>query len=185
MILKTRIYLTAIVTILIWLLLAWDHYHGGVPSHHLLADKDLPAVSNWWGGLLLPVLTWFLLYRIDERISGKKNLYPHISTSNSAIFGFISALLFGVVLSVFFSMGNQNVPGYMLLALFPAAIIFPISKSEYLLGFVLGMTFTFGPVLPILIGAILIILAATLYFTIRPGIIFITSKFLQSKSNNK
>ena len=65
---KTSLYFTGIVTIAIWSLLAWNHYHGGVPSHHILHREDLPAISNWWGGLLLPLLTWFLLYRIQKRL---------------------------------------------------------------------------------------------------------------------
>ncbi len=43
---KLRLYATGFITIAIWTLLAWDHYHGGVPAHHILAKKDLPAISN-------------------------------------------------------------------------------------------------------------------------------------------
>ena len=46
---KKRIYCTILVTVFIWTLLLWDYFHGGVPSHHLLQNKDLPAFSNWWG----------------------------------------------------------------------------------------------------------------------------------------
>lgn len=66
---KTQLYFTAIITIAIWSLLIWEHYHGGVPSHHILAREDLPEFSNWWGGLLLPLLSFFLLYRIKKRLT--------------------------------------------------------------------------------------------------------------------
>ena len=73
---KTRLYSTVLVTVAIWALLAWDHFHGGVPSHHILAREDLPEISNWWGGVLLPLLTWFLLYRVEKRLvrNGVENL---------------------------------------------------------------------------------------------------------------
>ena len=51
---KKSLYITGIVTAGIWSLLLWDHFNGGVPSHHIMHQKDLPAISNWWGGLLLP-----------------------------------------------------------------------------------------------------------------------------------
>jgi hypothetical protein len=47
--------------------LAWEHFHGGVKSHHLFHRSDLPAISNWWGALVLPGLAWFLLGRILSR----------------------------------------------------------------------------------------------------------------------
>lgn len=47
---RKRFLLTLVVVLCIWSLLIWQHFHGGVPSHHLLHRSDLPAVSNWWGG---------------------------------------------------------------------------------------------------------------------------------------
>lgn len=147
---RTGIYFTAMVTIAVWSLLVWNHYHGGVPSHHILARKDLPKISNWWGGLLLPLLTWFLLYRIQKRL-----LRDNIEKQNlsklpvNIIYGFIGALLFGALLSGFFTFGYTDIPGYMLIGLLVLAFIFPIYRAECILGFVLSMTFTFGAVLPL------------------------------------
>ena len=64
---KIRLYFTGIITLFISSLLTWNHYHGGVPSHHILAREDLPEFSNWWGMLLLPLLTWFISFRIKKR----------------------------------------------------------------------------------------------------------------------
>jgi hypothetical protein len=50
--LNTQILVTSIVSITISSLLAWNHFHGGVPSHHILAREDLPEISNWWGGII-------------------------------------------------------------------------------------------------------------------------------------
>ena len=56
---KIRLYFTATIAMAMWALLAWNHYHGGVPSHHILANEELPAISKGWGAVLLPLLTGF------------------------------------------------------------------------------------------------------------------------------
>lgn len=178
MLYKTSLYITAIVTIAIWTLLAWNYYHGGVPSHHILAKKDLPSISNWWGGLLLPLLTWWLLYRIQKRVVGNKNAYTD-SQQTKVIYGFVGALLYGILLSASFILDIKYIPNYMLLGVFLLALFFPIYRSEYLLGFVIGMTYTFGAVLPTMIGTILASIAAVLYLLIRPGIMYMASKAMR------
>lgn len=40
----------------------------GVPAHHLLNNPDLPRISDWFGGLLLPALTWALLGLAGRRL---------------------------------------------------------------------------------------------------------------------
>ena len=175
---KVRLYFTVIVTIAIWSLLAWNHYHGGVPSHHILAREDLPEISNWWGGLLLPLLTWFLLYRIYQRL-----IRNNIETSKVSkffvkiLYGFAGALFFGIMLSAFFIYGNSDIPGYMLQGLLLLALFFPIYRAECILGFVIGMTFTFGAVLPTGIGSILALIGAVLYLYVRPAILYVISRW--------
>ena len=80
---KIRLYITGFVTIAIWGLLAWEYTHGGFQSHHILRRKDLPELQNWWGGIMLPVLTWFLLNRIQKR--------PESLLSQKVIYGFLGA----------------------------------------------------------------------------------------------
>jgi hypothetical protein len=170
---KKRIYCTILVTVFIWALLLWDHFHGGVPSHHLLQNKDLPSFSNWWGGVLLPLLTWFLLYRSQVRLAKEGS---SSALQSSFVVYFVGALLFGIVLSVFFTLGNQDVPFYMLVGLLILAFFLPIYRAECLLGFAIGMTFTFGGVLPILIGTILVLLCSVLYLALRPMVLFVYTK---------
>jgi hypothetical protein len=183
---KTRLYFTGIVTISIWSLLAWNYYHGGVPSHHILHRQDLPAISNWWGGLLLPLLTWFLLYRIQQRL-----LSDNIEKSNvlklpaNILYGFTGGLIFGILLSVFFTFAYTDIPEYLIIGLLPLALFFPIYRAECILGFVIGMTFTFGVVLPTAFGAILALIGAILYRYIRPVVLYIASKFVRTRSTNK
>ncbi len=183
---KTRLYFTGIISIAIWSLLTWDYYHGGVPSHHILAREDLPSFSNWWGGLFLPLLTWFLLYRIQKRIDSDKEKNPSLlNFPINIIYGFIGALFFGIVLSIFFTLGNEEIPFYMMMGLFAAALFFPIYRAECFLGFVIGMTFTFGGVLPIVIGSILTLLGAVLYLIIRPAILFVSTKLINLVTTKK
>ena len=165
---KIRLYITGIVTIAIGSLLLWNHFHGGIPSHHLLARKNLPEISNAWGGLLLPLLTWFLLYRIPKRIGSNADKDMKINV----LYGFLAALFFGILLSTSFTLGFK-MESKMLMSVFVIALFFPIYRAEYLLGFVLGMTFTFGGVLPILIGSILVLISAILYLYVRRAILYI------------
>jgi hypothetical protein len=183
---KIRLYFTAGVTLLIWMLLVWNHFHVGVPRHHILANEDLPAISNWWGAALLPLLTWFLLYRIEIRISSKNQGSTEISADlKKVLYGFTGALFFGVLLSFFFSFGYADICGYMVLALLPIAVLFPVYRAECLLGFVIGMTYTFGAVLPTGIGLILALIGAVLYVYLRAGFLYIVSKFASKASLNK
>ncbi|WP_461491593.1 hypothetical protein [Pontibacter sp. HJ8] len=183
---KIRLYLTGIVSITIGALLVWQHYHGGVPIHHIAADETLPAISNWWGVLLLPVLTWFLTYRIQKRVFGNKDAY--LATTKSllhVLYRFTGALLFGILIAVCFSFGYHDMTGNLVLGLLPVAIFFPIYRAECLLGFVIAMTFTFGAVLPTGFGTFLTLVAAGLYLYIRAGIVYAWSKFAPLLSFSK
>jgi hypothetical protein len=183
---KTRLYFTGIVTIAIGSLLMWNHYHGGVPSHHILQREDLPEISNWWGGLLLPLLTWLLLYRIQKRLINNNDEKSQVSKySIKILYGFAGALFFGILLSAFFTFGNTEMPFYMLIGLLLLAPFFPIYRAECILGFVIGMTFTFGAVLPTGVGFILALIGVVLYLCVRPALMYVTSRLVQIVSLNK
>lgn len=36
--------------------LGWEHTRGGILRHHLLNDASLPAISNLWALLVMPML---------------------------------------------------------------------------------------------------------------------------------
>ena len=84
------------------------------------------------------------------------------------MYGFAGALLFGVLLSTFYTLGFADIPGLMVNSIFIIALFFPIYRAECLLGFVIGMTFTFGAVLPTGIGSIFALIGAVLYLLARP-----------------
>lgn len=164
-----RIKAAAAILLALALMLAWQHMHGGVPAHHLLADPSLPAVSNWWGLAIMPPLGWYLAGRIERR-----------ERPESALKGLLGAGLFGASLSLCFALGRGDLCGYLMLALLPLALFYPVYRAECVLGFVLSMSLVFGPVLPVLVGAVLALagyalfagtrlLAASLQRLARPG----------------
>ena len=170
-----RLYFTGFISLAIWALLAWNYTHGGIPSHHVLAQEDLPEFSNLWGALLIPALTWFLLTRIQKRIpAGQIGL---LGIPSNIVFGFLGALIYGILLATFFTLGNSDMSGLLFQGVFLLALFFPIYRSEYLLGFVLGMTYTFGAILPTGIGSIFALIGAVLYLGVRRGVLYVFSRF--------
>ncbi|MBB4639644.1 hypothetical protein [Longimicrobium terrae] len=178
---RSRLIMTAAAMIGVLGMLAWEHFHGGVVSHHFLARADMPSISNGWGVLLIPALAWFLVGRVQKRIvranpsAGPK--YPA-----SVVVGFAGAMLFGVLLSVFFTLGNESATGIMAQSLLPIALFIPIYRAEYVLGFVLGMTFTFGAVLPTIVASVVAIVAAVLYCVVREGAVRAAARLMRPRA---
>ena len=154
---KATIAITAVMS----LLLGWQHLHGGVPAHHLLADPGLPVLSNWWGLLTLPLLAWFLLGRVERRRQAR----PHAAHGDFA--AFTGALVFGAVLSLLFTAGQSTATENMVQGLALLALFYPIHRAACVLGFVVGMTWTFGAVLPMIAAAIFAAAGAAIYYGVR------------------
>jgi hypothetical protein len=164
---------TAAVAAADWMFLVWQHFHGGVPSHHFLDRSDMPAISNWWGGLLLPLMAWFLIGRVQKRVASQGE-----ASKRYAMIGFFCGLLFGVLLSAAFTLGADQVSNGMFESLFLLAFFVPIYRAEYLLGFVLGMAYTFGGVLPSIVGSVVAIITMVIYRYVRAGLLRIASLFV-------
>lgn len=167
--LRWRAYVTGLVLLAELAHLAWEYFHGGVRSHHLLNRADLPAISNAWGALLLPLLAWFLTGRVQRRMvlrSGGTAAARAIPAS--IIAGFLVALSVGIALSTSFTMGNETVSSYIAQGIMALGVLLPIYRAECLLGFVLGMTFTFGAVLPTLVGSVFATASATVHLLVYP-----------------
>jgi hypothetical protein len=132
--------------------LGWEYTHGGVPAHHLLNNPELPAISNWWGLLVVPLLVWFLVGRIQRRAATlvQTGSRERFRTLAQARFG--AALLWGAALALAFSLGHPSVT-WIFFGAFAAAMVAHAYRAEYVLGSALGMTFTFGAVLPVLIAS--------------------------------
>ena len=165
----TRILLTSTVTIMILGLLFWQYFHSGVPSHHILQQKDLPEISNWWGALLLPVLTWILLGRIENRLNKQESLIQQAKNQHIKIIGlFLLGLILGISIAMSFTNGYKLFLDNVLYVLLIFSLIFPIYYAEFILGFILGMTYTFGAILPTIFILILAALGFLIYRFIRP-----------------
>ena len=173
-----RYWFTGAISLIIWSLLAWQYFHDGIPSHHFLADKNMPLVSNGWGAVVIPILTWFLLFRVEKRLFVTSDTIPFPTQTIKAFSG---ALILGLALSLAinydFKTFSSNVP----LILIILAFFIPTFRSEYLLGFVLGLAYTLGGVLPTVVGSILLLVSAAVHLGFRPLVIrvyqFIISKF--------
>lgn len=152
---------TVAIAIVMGSLLLWQHFNGGVPSHHLLADPSLPALSNWWGLLTLPVLAWFLLGRIERR----RRASPRAPHGDSAAFA--GALAFGLVLSLLFTAGQHGATETMVQTLVVVALFYPIHRAACVLGFVIAMTWTFGAVLPMMFAGLFAAAGAAVYHGVR------------------
>lgn len=172
--LRLRILITGIVTLLVWSHVAWDYFHGGVPTHYLLHDDRLPGIPNWWGAAILPFFTWFMLYRIHKRIDGRELLVTSESLRN-VVLRFLAAVLVAVSIAVCF-MNGIEVIDYIMGSLFVLALFFPLYKSEYILGWVLGASFTFGAIIPMGFGCLLALIFFIFYQLGKTIIGFFRSK---------
>ena len=139
--------LVLIVTILVCAQLLWEHFNGGIVSHHLLNDPDLPAISNGWGLVILPLLAWVAAIRIRKRsdVQAHKGGIP-----KSVLAGFFGMLLASLLQSIAFQTGYESITMYLALGVVVTGLILPIYRAECILGYVLGSAFTFGAVIPIL-----------------------------------
>jgi hypothetical protein len=176
---RLRLVITAIISVLTFGWLSWTYFHGGVPSHHILDQKDLPKISNWWSGILLPVLAWISLGKIKNRIEKKQTQGSSQNKSQIQwILGrAITGLIFGLTLSVSFSNNYKPFLDNVLYILLILSFIIPIYFSEFILGFVLGMTYTFGAILPTAFILIMAAIGLVTYRFIRPLIIKLTRDF--------
>jgi hypothetical protein len=170
---RFRIWVTVIISIVLSSLLLWPYFHGGIPAHHFLADKTLPLISNAWGALVIPITTWFLLFRVEKRLFKQSDA---ISFPKNTLIGFLSALLFGLVLGIAVVYGFKTFLSYIPLIIFSLALFFPTYKAEYFMGFILGLTYFIGGVLPVVVGSIFLLISAVLYLLVRPLILRLVKK---------
>lgn len=136
--------------------LLWELQQGGIVSHHLLARADLPAVSNAWGLLVLPALAAWAAGGWTAR-------------RRPWLLGFVLPLLLGGGLSLAFAMQLGALTEAVFMATLLLALLLPAQRAETLLGFVLGMSWTFGAVLPLLVGGLIALLSWLLRALLRSG----------------
>lgn len=151
------------LAILAALHLGLEIMHGGVVTHHLLARADMPGISNWWGLLLLPALAWFLYpFMSDPQTpSGLMGL------SRAALYRLGGAIFYGGILAISFELGSEQIPAVMMGILIPLGMVFPLYRAELILGMVVGMTYTFGAVIPTIATSAVAIASCITHSTAR------------------
>lgn len=155
---KIKIGLTVAIALLVWSHILWDYFNGGIPTHYLLHNKDLPGIPNWVGGIILPFFAWFLLGRIQKRLLQEESK----ESLSLVVYRFFSAAVVAIAIAISF-LGGIPVTDYIMLGIFVLAFIFPLYKSEYLLGWVLGSAFTFGAVIPMGFGSLFALVCFLFY----------------------
>ena len=168
---KLQILVTGVVTTLILSLLIWEYFHGGVPSHHVLDRKDLPKISNWLGALLLPTLTWILLGRIKIRIRKQASKSENQNENLKILRLFIIGIILGLAVAISFTYSFKIFLDNVLYIFLILGLLVPIFYSEFILGFILAMTFTFGAVLPTVFILIIAVVGLLLFKFIRPQLL--------------
>lgn len=143
--------------------LAWEFGLGGVRSHHLLNSPDLPAISNWWGLLVLPLLGWAASYTVARRLVSRTRAL------GAARHAWLGALLLGLALSAAFVEVYASLTTGLFFTVLAAGLFLPTYRFEYLFGFVLGMTFVFGAVLPAIVAAVAAALSGFVHLLLYPA----------------
>lgn len=147
--------------------IAFEHFTGGVQTHHFLARGDLPGFSNWLSLLVLPLLGSVVAVRIRRLQTGHvgKSLWPGFAA------GIAGSLCYGAALASGFLLGLDSVSLVLFAGLLPISIALPVYRAEYIFGFVTGMTIAFGSVIPLTFAVVF----ATLSFVVRRIAFFVWS----------
>ncbi len=143
-----RLILAALALMSEALHLGWEARHGGIATHHLLQRPDLPGLSNAWGLLLLPALAAWAAGRLPAASAPRREWLP-------VAIAFALPLLLGAALSLTFQLNLPALTEAVFFSLLLLALLLPASRPESLLGFVLGMSWTFGAMLPTVVGGVI------------------------------
>jgi len=157
---RLRLQLAALALLVEVAHLSWEAQHGGIRVHHFMNRSDLPGLHNAWGLMVLPLLAFWATTRVRRRRCGKTQW----------IVGSTVALFLGGALSVGFHLGAESFTAGTFFITILLAIVLPGYRAECLLGWVLGMSWTFGAVLPTFIGTLIVGLSALLHLVAWPAI---------------
>lgn len=158
---RLRWFIVAVVALCEFAHLTWEHFHGGVVSHHFLNRADLPAISNAWGAVFLPALAWFLSGSALKRATTSR-------AAKGVVAAFFGSLIVGVTLSSAFTHGLADASNYIFLGVLLTGLLLPVYRGEYVLGFVLGMSISFGAMLPAIAAAFVASVSAIAHHLVRP-----------------
>jgi len=153
-----RIYFTLAITLFAVLHLAIEMLSGGVREHYPLMNEDLPALSNWWALVVLPVLGW-LTHTTASPASHENSGAAILGLDPVVIFRLAAGFVYGATLAAGFELGLGQMPLYLLLGLFAGGVFYPLYRLEIMLGLVMGMTYTFGAVIPTVVASLVALIS--------------------------
>jgi hypothetical protein len=167
----------ALVTLSYWGLLAYQYTHGGVTGHSFLARADMPMISNWWGGVTLPLVAFVLTGRVQRRLRvfGTDAARADAALRSAAI-AFVGAALYGAAMATGFLTGYDSVSSFLFTALPLVGLLLPVFRAEYLLGFIAALSMVFGGVLPLIIATGVGIMSFVLHATIGRGVRWVLAR---------
>ncbi|MDP4535391.1 hypothetical protein Q3O60_04210 [Alkalimonas collagenimarina] len=141
-------YLIAFSVIFIMVQLGWQWLQGGINAHHLLANPNLPAVSDAWGLLIISGLAWLAARRLQH-------------TTNQAVFWYSLLLGFGYggLLALLYLNGISQPVALLFFGTYFLALLLPLHRAEIVLGYVAALSLAFGAVLPLLMSSPAILIA--------------------------
>lgn len=161
----------ALVTLSYWGLLAYQYTHGGVAGHSFLARADMPTISNWWGGLSLPLVAYVLTGRVQRRLAAfGTNAVQADAALRVAAAGMVGAALYGAAMMAGMLTGHKEVSSFLFMALPLIALVLPVFRAEYLLGFIAALSMVVGGVLPLIIATGVAVMSLVLHATVRRGV---------------
>lgn len=159
-----RLRLAAIAAGLVALHLGWEWSRGGIVSHHFLADPSMPAISNVWGLLWLPLLAALYAASIRRRAIGSA---LRARWRPSIVAGLTGGLAAGAALAAFVIVGPDIESTWVLGSLLALSLAFPVWRGETVLGFLTGAMVAVGAILP----SIFAFAFAALSFAVHRGLV--------------
>jgi uncharacterized membrane protein YecN with MAPEG domain len=142
-----------------------------------MARSDMPSVSNWWGILILPFLAWFTTVRIKNRIEFRQeDELTESRLPRGILIGLFGMLTLSVLQAISFEFGYPNITMYIALGVLLTGLFLPIYRAECFLGHVLGATFTFGPIIPLIGILVMAIISALSNLVIKPLLVKVVAR---------
>lgn len=156
--------------------LAWEHFNGGVVVHYPLMRDDLPGISNWWALIILPAISWFASHRIQKRMFSSETLDQQFAKLfRNIVIGFSTMLFIGVLQSIAFTFGFGGLMKLVALGVMFFALFVPMYRVEYIVGYVLGAMFVFGPAIPFIGVAMFLVISTISHKLVKPAFKYLIS----------
>ena len=116
-------YLIAFTVVFIVAQLGWHWFQGGINAHHLLANPDLPSVSDAWGLIILPGLAWLAARRLQY-------------TTNQTVFWYslVLGFCYGGLLALLYLNGVKQPVALLFFGTYLLALLLPLHRPEVVLG---------------------------------------------------